>query len=80
MQFDDVFRGNSRGLMQIVDILRDDGRDLAGAVEARQRAMAAAGLCPAELLLHGEAAPPQLIARLLAVQELIEWDRPIPSP
>ena len=46
--------------MQIVDVLRDHGRHLAGAVEARQREVAAARLGVAELSLHGEAPPPGL--------------------
>ena len=47
MQFDDVVGRNAGSLMQIVDILRDHARHLAGAVEAGQRPVAAAGLAPA---------------------------------
>src|SRR5580698_705799 len=66
--------------MQIVDVLRDNRRGLAGAVEAGERAMAAARLGTAELVLHGETAPPGLVARLLAGEELVKRDRPVLGP
>ena len=49
VQLDDVFGCNARGLMQIIDVLRDHRRHLAGAVEAGQRPMSAPGWAPAEL-------------------------------
>ena len=80
VQFDDMFRRDARGLMQIVDVLRDDRRHLAGAIEAGERPMAPARLGVAELVVHGEAPPPGFVARLLARQELVERDRPVLGP
>ena len=80
MQLDDVFGRDARGLMQIVDVLRHHRRHLAGAIEASQRPMAAPRLGLAELVAHGEAAPPGFVARFLAGQELVERDRPVLGP
>jgi hypothetical protein len=66
MQLDDIFCPNSRGLVQIVDILGDHGRHFAGAIEVGDGAMAPAGFCARKLLLHGEAPPPGFVTRFLA--------------
>ena len=66
MQLDDVFGCDARGLMQVVDILRDHRRNLACAIEARERAMPTAWLGIAELIAHGKAPAPGFVARLLA--------------
>ncbi len=66
--------------MEIVDVLGDDGRNLAGAVKARQRPMSPPGPGIAELVVHGEAAPPGFVARLLARQEFVERDRLVLGP
>src|SRR6202451_1444671 len=61
--------------MEIVDVLGNDGGHLAGAIETRQRPVAPPRPGIAELIGHGEAAPPGFVARFLAGQELIERDR-----
>src|SRR6202166_2306715 len=66
--------------MQVVDVLGDDGGNLAGAIEARQRPVSPPRPGIAELVGHGEAAPPGFVARLLARQELVEWDRLVLGP
>src|SRR4029077_5106388 len=66
--------------MQVVDILGDDGGHLTGAVKARQRPVSAARPGIAELVGPGEAAAPGFVARLLARQELVEWDRLVLGP
>src|SRR5439155_899038 len=77
----DHMRGcNPRALMQIVDVLRHYAGRLAGAIEAGQRQMAATRERRGKMLLHGEAAPPGLVARLLAREEFVERDRPVLGP
>ena len=80
VQFDDVFGSDARGLVQIVDVLRHHAGRLAGPVERSQRTVPAPRLCAAELILHGEAPPPGLVAHLLAGQEIGELDRPHLGP
>jgi hypothetical protein len=58
MQLNHVFWRYSRGLVQIIDILRDHGRDLACPIEVRQGPVATTWFCVCEFLFHGEAAPP----------------------
>src|SRR4029077_898819 len=58
VQLDHVFRRYSGALVQIVDVLRDDGRRLASAVEARKRKVSAARPGGGKLRIHGEAPPP----------------------
>ena len=58
VQFDHVFRGNSRDLMQVINVLRDHRRNLADPVEARQRAMSAPGFGKRKLRVHSEASTP----------------------
>src|SRR6201999_211270 len=66
VQFHDIIRPKSGGLMQIVDVLGDDRRYLPRLIKRSQCTMAAAGFCNAEMLLHGEAPPPAFVAPLLA--------------
>src|ERR1700722_5180390 len=66
--------------MQVVDVLGDDGRNLAGAIKARQRPVSPPRPGIAELVGHGEAAPPGFVARLLAGQELVERHRLVLGP
>ena len=80
VQLDHMFRRDSRGLMKIIDILRDDCGDFAGVVQTGERAMPPPRPGVAELVSHGEAASPGLIARFLARQKLIEWNRLILGP
>ena len=80
MQLDDVFGGEARDLMQIVDVLGDDGGDFAGLVERGQRAMTASRLRRGEGRLHRKAAPPCLVACIRAGDEFVERDRPVAGP
>jgi len=66
MQLDDIFCRNSRGLVQIVDILGDHGRNFARVIKLGDGAMAAAGSSGGKLLFHGKAPPPGLVTRFLA--------------
>src|SRR5579872_7313056 len=66
--------------MQIVDVLGDHGRDLAGTIERGKRAVTASGPGGRKRRLHGKAPPPRFIARLLACDELVERDRPVARP
>src|SRR6185503_10615157 len=80
VQLDDIGGVDAGCLVQVVDILRHQSRHLAGAVEARQRAMAAAGPGGGKARLHGEAPPPGLVAHLPAAKEVVELDRPVFAP
>src|SRR3989442_7021550 len=66
--------------MQVVDVLRDHGRRLAGAVETGERKVPATGLGGEKLRVHGKAPPPSFVAHRLAREELVERDRPILRP
>ena len=67
--------------MQIVDVLRDHGRRLAGAVEACEREVAAAGPRCRKLRIHGEPPPPGLVAHLLAgATNSSNGNRPVLGP
>ena len=66
--------------MKVVNVLRDDTGQLAGAIERCERAVTAAGLCGAERLLHGETPLPGFVARFLAGDELVVHDRPVLGP
>ena len=66
--------------MKIVYVLGNQCRHLAGAVKTGERAMAAAGLCPTELVFHGEAPAPGLVPHLLIAHKDVEGDRPVLRP
>src|ERR1700724_545420 len=58
MQLDDVLGGKPGRLMQVVDVLGDDGRDLASLIERGERAVAAPRLGRREGRFHRKAPPP----------------------
>src|SRR5262245_63463886 len=66
--------------MEIVDILRDHRRRLAGAVETGKRKVPATGPGGGKLRVHGKAPAPSFVAHLLAREELVERDRLILGP
>src|ERR1700758_3513134 len=66
--------------MQVIDVLRDHGRRLAGAVETGERKVPATGPGGGKLCVHGKAPPPSFVAHRLAREELVERDRPILRP
>src|SRR5580692_1917624 len=66
--------------MEIIDVLGDDGGNLAGSVKARQRPVAPPRPGIAELVGHGKTPPPGFVARLLAPEELVERDRLVLGP
>src|SRR5260370_17608573 len=80
VQFHHVIGREPRYLMQIVDVLGDDGRNLAGLVERGERAVAASRPRRGECRLHRKAPPPRLISRVLAGDEFIEVDRTLAGP
>ena len=80
MQLDDVFGREARYLMQIVDVLGDDGGNLAGLVERGKRAVTASRLGSGKGRLHRKAPPPCFVARILAGNEFIKWNRAVAGP
>src|SRR5882672_5923511 len=80
VQLDDVFDREARYLMQIVDVLGDDGGNLAGLVERGQRAVTAPRLCCGKGRLHRKAPPPCLVAGILAGDEFIKRNRAVAGP
>src|SRR5450759_3702983 len=80
MQFDDVFGGKPRYLMQIIDVLGDDGRDFSRSVERGERAMAASRLCRGKGRLHRKAPPPCFGSGLGTGDEFVERDRAVAGP
>src|SRR5258707_5837395 len=77
---DDVAGRETRYLMQIVDVLGDDGRNLASPVERGQRAVTASRLCCGECRFHREAPPPCLVPGLRTGDKFIEWNRTVAGP
>src|SRR4051812_24453356 len=67
-------------LVQIVDILRDDGRDLARLIERRQRPVPAARPRRGKGGLDRKAAAPCLVAGFLTGDEFLVTDRPVAGP
>ena len=80
VQFDDVMRGNAGGLMKVVDILRHQAWDFAGAIEAGERAVTAPGPGLGETFLHDKAAAPGLVAHMAIGHECVERDRLVFGP
>ncbi len=72
MQLHDLVGRKPRGLVQIVDVLRDDRRDFPKTVQGCQRQMAAAGPCCGKLLVHGEAPAPGFPSHFGTFHEFIE--------
>src|SRR5438045_3937941 len=69
-----VIPGETRYLVQIVDVLGDDGGNLAGPIERCERAMAASRLCRRKSRLHRKAPSPCLLPGLGAGDEFVERD------
>src|ERR1700677_2774042 len=80
VKLDNVIGREARDLMQIVDILVDDGGNLSAPVQRRQRAVTASGPRRGESRLHREAPAPCLIAGVRAGNEFIERDRTVAGP
>ena len=80
MKFDHVVGLEARHLVQVVDVLGDDRRNLAGPVERSQRAMPAAGLRRRKCRLHRKAPPPRFVPRVRAGDEFIKRDRAVTRP
>src|SRR5205085_9465818 len=76
----DMLGGEPRHLMQIVDILGDDGRNLAGPVQRSQRAMTASRPRLRKHRLHGETPPPRLCPGIRTGHEFVERDRAVTGP
>src|SRR5262249_44897199 len=66
--------------MQIVDVLRDHRRRLAGTVDAREPEASAPGPGGGKLRTHGNAPRPGFSAHLLTGNELVERDRLVLGP
>ena len=66
--------------MQIVDVLRDHRRCLAGTVQAGEREVPTTWPSCRKLRMHGKAPAPSLIAHVLTREELFEGDRPVFCP
>ncbi len=80
VELDDVLGCETRSLMQIVDVLGNDGRNLAGPVERGQRAVATSRLCRGECRFHREAPPPCLVPGVRTGDKLVEWNRTVAGP
>jgi hypothetical protein len=80
VQLDDIVEGKAGGLVEIVDILGDDGRYFSLPVEARKGAVAAARPGCGKLRLHGKAPPPGFRVHGGARLEGIERDRLVCGP
>src|SRR5437016_8484657 len=66
--------------MQVVDVLRDYPRCLAGPVEAGEREVPAPRLGCGELRVHSKAPTPGFVAHLLTGEEFVERDRAVFRP
>src|SRR5205085_6837343 len=80
VHLDDVTGLEAAVLVQIVDVLGDDRRRLAGPVERGERTVPPPRLGRGKGRFHGKASPPGLVAGLLAHDELVEIDRAIFGP
>ncbi len=80
MKLDHMLGGKTRVLMQVVDVLGENGGNLAGFIERCQRAVAAARPGRGKGRLHRKAPPPCFVAGVLAGDEFIVWDRPVAGP
>src|SRR3974390_3134420 len=66
--------------MQIVDVLRDHGRDLARLVKRSERTMAASRFCLSKGRLHSKAPSPRFLARVCAGDEFIKRNWTVAAP
>src|SRR5690348_425350 len=80
VQLDDMIGGETGRLMQIVDVLGDDRRNLARTIERGERTMPSPRLRSREGLLHRKTATPGLVARVPARHKLVERDRTVARP
>src|SRR2546430_4367357 len=80
VELDDVLGCETRSLMQIVDVLGDDARNLAGPVERGQRAVAASRLCCGECRFHREAPPPCFVPGVRTGDKFVECNRTVAGP
>src|SRR6266849_2276451 len=80
VKLDNMIRREAGDLMQIVDVLGDDGGNLAGLVERSERAVAAPRLCCGKCRLHRKAPPPSFLPGVRACDEFIERDRTVAGP
>src|SRR5437868_8582917 len=80
VELDDVLGCETRYLMQIVDVLGDDARNLAGPVERGQRTVAASRLCCGDCRFHRDAAPPCLVPGVRTGNKFVECNRTVAGP
>jgi hypothetical protein len=80
VKLDDVIGREARGLVQIVDVLGDDGGNFAGPVQRGERAVTASGLGCGKCRLHRKSPPPGFRPRIGAGDEFIERDRAVAGP
>src|ERR1700733_8794427 len=80
MEFDHMLGRKTRVLVQVVDVLGDDGGNLARFIERRQRAMTAARSGRGKGRLHRKTPPPCFVAGVLAGDEFVERDWPVAGP
>src|ERR1700722_14515625 len=80
MKLDDMIGRETRDLMQIIDVLGDDGGNLSGPIQRSQRAVTASRPRRGENRFHRKASPPGFIASVRAGNEFIERDRAVAAP
>src|SRR3954467_3323305 len=80
VEFYDMLCGEPRHLMQIVDILGDDGRNLAGPVQRSQSAMTASRPRLRKHRLHCKSPPPCFCPGIRTGHEFVERDRAVTRP
>src|SRR6478736_174156 len=80
MQLDDALLRHAGGLMQAVDVLRDDGAHAAAGDKPRERAMPAAGFCVRVEIVHDEFPPPGLFAHQRIAKKVGKFDRLVLKP
>src|SRR6185503_15085706 len=81
VQLDDFVLRHARGLVQVVDVLRDDGARFPGSNQLRDRVMAAVRLRADPAVAIVEAPSPRLAPLLFRREELLEvnWLHPRPD-
>ena len=80
MQLDHAFGSKARGLMQVIDVLRDQRGDLAGAMQGGQSLMSTARTCGCKTRFHGEPPAPSLVTHILTGDKLVVRDRAVFGP
>ena len=74
MQLDDLVSRHTRGLMQAIDVLRDDGAQRAACHQRRQRAMAAIGCGLLEVAIDHRLASPGFAPHIDRIDEVAKVD------